>query len=66
MPTYPRARPAIAIPRPESAPIDRLIWLSATWPKITARIEPSQKSQTMPSTIDAIASPLVRAARYPA
>ena len=52
----------MAIPRPVSAPIDRLIWLSATCPKITARIEPSQKIQTMPSTMDAIARPLVRVA----
>ena len=44
-----------------SVPIDRLIWLSATWPKITARMEPSQKTHTMPSTSEAIARPLVRA-----
>jgi hypothetical protein len=29
------------------------------WPKITARIDPTQYTQTMPSTSAAIASPLV-------
>jgi hypothetical protein len=58
-PTQPRTIPAIAIPRPDCVPPVCLIWLSATYPKTRARIEPTQYSQIIPSTIDAIASPFV-------
>jgi hypothetical protein len=55
IPTIPSTMPAIAIPSP-LWPLC-LICFRATNPKIKAKMEPTQYTQTMPKTIEAIASP---------
>jgi len=56
-PDVPEDQPCDGQP-PAPWPVWR-IWERAMWPKMTARIDPTQYSQRMPRTSAAIASPLV-------
>ena len=56
-PIYPSTSPAMARPLPRCPRLR--VWTTATWPKMTARRDPSQNSQRMPNTSEAIAKPLV-------
>jgi hypothetical protein len=45
------------MPFPRCQPFDRFTWRRAINPKMSARIEPIHHTQTMPSTIEAMANP---------
>lgn len=61
-PIQPRISPAVASPPPLWPPSASLICFFATWPKITARRDPTPKNQRIPRTREAMASPFVLAA----
>ena len=72
-PTMPRIRPTRAsAPPPSAPPLDAIRWremkpmMAAAGPSTTPRQATVQTSARMPTTSDAIASPSVRCAAYPA